>query len=98
MPEKEIALPDPKFHSHVSLEQAIFRRRSHRAFGVQGLTWEQIGQLAWAAQGITGRDARWRTAPSAGALHPLELYVLFPRHAYRYIPVEHKLRHTALSP
>jgi SagB-type dehydrogenase family enzyme len=76
----------------VSVEEAIATRRSRRSFGGRRLTWDQIGQLAWAAQGITGEDRRWRAAPSAGALHPLELYVLFSDSSYLYDPVNHSLR------
>jgi SagB-type dehydrogenase family enzyme len=56
------------------------------------LSWEEIGQLCWSAQGITGDDGRWRAAPSAGALHPVTLYVLTEKNAYRYDPAEHALR------
>jgi SagB-type dehydrogenase family enzyme len=55
------------------------------------LSWEEIGQLAWSAEGITGEDGRWRAAPSAGALHPVTLYILSEKNAYRYDPLEHTL-------
>ena len=58
----------------------------------------QISQLLWAAQGITSRDGG-RTAPSAGALYPLELYVVaakvegLPKGIYKYRPRSHDLLH-----
>jgi SagB-type dehydrogenase family enzyme len=92
MPEQVISLPTPRLSGAVSVEEAISTRRSIRSFDRRKLSWEQIGQLAWAAQGITGDDRRWRVAPSAGALHPLELYVLFSDSSYHYDPVTHSLR------
>lgn len=46
-----------------------------RYFRDQALTKEELGQLLWAAQGVTGPE-EGRAVPSAGALYPLELYVL----------------------
>jgi SagB-type dehydrogenase family enzyme len=66
-----------------------------RAFRHQALTWDQLGQLLWAAQGTTGTDAK-RAAPSAGALYPLELYVVaghvewITAGVYRYLPRTHE--------
>jgi SagB-type dehydrogenase family enzyme len=51
------------------------RRRSIREFASGALTLAQVGQILWAAQGNT--DPRGlRTAPSAGALYPLETYLV----------------------
>ena len=56
---------------------------------------EQLSQLLWAAQGVTG--VRYRTAPSAGALYPLEVYVAvgnvegLDAGVYRYAPGAHAL-------
>lgn len=98
VPEQVISLPTPRLSGAVSVEEAIATRRSSRSFGGRQLTWDQIGQLAWSAQGITGEDRRWRAAPSAGALHPLELYVLFSDSSYLYDPVTHSLRfHQAID-
>jgi SagB-type dehydrogenase family enzyme len=85
-------LPAPQLKGERSLEEVISRRRSGRRLRDQALSWEQIGQMAWAAQGITGDDPRWRAAPSAGALHPLELYVILRKDVYRYDPMAHELR------
>ncbi len=74
----------------MSLEQAITVRRSRRHFLPKPLTLEQIGQLAWAAQ---GQDAgsRYRTTPSAGATYPLELFVITDKGMFRYLPDKHSL-------
>jgi len=69
-----ITLPDPATDGALSLEETLARRRSVRSFAAAPLTLGQVSQLLWAAQGSTYRGER-RTAPSAGALYPLELYL-----------------------
>ena len=67
-------LPEPRDKSDVSLEEAIRDRRSVRAYKSGPLTLNEVAQLLWSAQGITGRDG-FRAAPSGGATYPLETYV-----------------------
>jgi len=74
----------------MSLEKAIAARRSWRDFSPQPLTLEQISKLAWAAQGQEPRN-RYRTAPSAGATYPLELFVVSSEGLFRYLPASHSL-------
>lgn len=70
-----IDLPPPTQSGQTSLQQLLQQRRSIREYRTEPLSLANVGQLLWAAQGIT--DARGlRTAPSAGALYPLELYVV----------------------
>ncbi len=85
-----ITLPKPKQDGTISLEKAIAVRRSQRDFLPQSLTLEQIGQLAWAAQGQEA-GGRYRTSPSAGATYPLELFVVFKEGLYHYLPAKHSL-------
>lgn len=92
--EEVITLPAPRQQGPLSLEEALARRRSVREYGPRPLTWEEIGQLLWAAQGITSPQG-FRTAPSAGALYPLEVYVVLPEGVYHYLPQAHQLRRTA---
>lgn len=84
-----IALPEPRTRSDVSLEETLARRRSARQYTDERLTLDEISQLLWAAQGIT-RDWGARTAPSAGALYPLEVYVATPDGLYHYLPDGHR--------
>jgi SagB-type dehydrogenase family enzyme len=85
-----MSLPLPREQGPLSLEQAIARRRSVRSFTDQGLMSVELSQLLWAAQGIT--DPRgFRAAPSAGALYPLELYVVSTNGFYHYQPHGHQL-------
>lgn len=86
-----IALPAPRTSGSVSLEQAIARRRSIRSFTAERLTREELGQLLWAAQGVTEPSSGRRAAPSAGALFPLELYALTSDGVFWYRPAEHRM-------
>jgi SagB-type dehydrogenase family enzyme len=84
-------LPAPRRSGATSLEDAIARRRSVRDFAARALTNEQIGQLLWAAQGMTNRAQGLRAAPSAGALYPLEVFVVSATGTYLYEPNAHAL-------
>jgi SagB-type dehydrogenase family enzyme len=86
-----IALPGPTLDGGMSLEAAIAARRSVREYADQRLIWKEIGQLAWAAQGITDPGGRFRAAPSAGALYPMELYFVAADGLYHYLPEGHKM-------
>jgi SagB-type dehydrogenase family enzyme len=87
---QEMALPEPRLRGEMSLEETLAQRRSVRSFTEEELTLEEISQLLWATQGLT---AAWggRTAPSAGALYPLEVYVATANGLYHYVPQGHKV-------
>lgn len=91
-----ISLPAPSRAGEVSVESALAARRSVRSYSKQALTLADVGRLLWAAQGVTGPDGK-RTAPSAHAVHPLEVAVVvqnvdgLARGAYRYLPARHAL-------
>ena len=87
-----IDLPEPRLKSDVSIEETLAKRRSIREFTAEKLSMEEIGQLLWAAQGITEPTHGYRTAPSAGATYPLEIYVVTPDGFHQYVPQGHKLR------
>jgi len=90
-------LPGAKTEGRVSLERAILERRTVRSFGSGPLSPEQLGQLLWAAQGLTGSLGMKRAAPSAGALYPMTVYVVaggvrrLNAGVYRYSPKGHRL-------
>ncbi|HEU5171872.1 MAG TPA: SagB/ThcOx family dehydrogenase [Gemmatimonadales bacterium] len=69
----------------MSLTHALRTRRSVREFRADRLSAAELSQLAWSAQGIT-HEAGYRTAPSAGALYPLELYLATADGLFRYRP------------
>ncbi len=87
----ELPLPSPRLDGVRSLEAVIAARRSVRSFTSQELTLEEIGQLLWAAQGITGPKEYLRAAPSAGGCCPLEFYVCWKEGVWRYRPRGHQL-------
>jgi len=89
---KVIQLPEPNRSGAVSLETAINMRRSVRQFADTPLNFAQIGQLAWAGQGITDKQQGLRAAPSAGALYPIELYFVMPEGLFVYNPEGHSLK------
>lgn len=89
-PADRIALPPPSSAGRMSLDEALARRRSVREFAAKPLTEAELAQLLWAAQGITHPEG-YRTAPSAGALYPLELYVATPAGFFHYDPRRHQL-------
>ncbi len=70
-----IQLPEPRYDGDVSVEHALRMRRSVRSYKDDPLNLSEISQILWSAQGIASRR-RYRTAPSAGALYPLEVYVI----------------------
>ncbi len=88
--EERVALPRPTLKGALSLEEALAGRRSVREFRHDSLTLPQISQLLWAAQGITHEEGH-RTAPSPGALYPLEVYVVQASGLYHYDPSRHDL-------
>jgi SagB-type dehydrogenase family enzyme len=85
-----IELPAPRLKGTLTLEEILYKRRSVREFTEEQLTLEELGQLLWAAQGMT-HPAGYRTAPSAGALYPLEVYVIQQEGVYHYDPQGHRL-------
>lgn len=74
----------------MALEATLAARHTVRDFGPGALTLEEIGQLLWAAQGVTHGKGR-RTAPSASGLNALETYVITEDGIARYLPDEHAL-------
>lgn len=85
-------LPDPQIDGGPPLWEIIEARRSERSYGGEPMTKDELSQLLWAAQGITAEDYGYklRTAPSAGALYPIETYLEIkritdmPRGIYHY--------------
>jgi len=107
-----IPLPPPRQDSRTSVEKAISQRRSAREYAEGALSVVEISQILWAAQGFTQEKKdpprmwnpkyEWqgglRAAPSAGALYPMEIYVLagnvegLAKGVYKFIPKNHSLK------
>jgi SagB-type dehydrogenase family enzyme len=109
--EFDIKLHDPERDSNVSLEESLNNRRSIRDYLKDPLSLSDISQILWAAQGITKikenppsswQGKEWmggrRTAPSAGGLYPIELYLAVGKvkdlspGLYKYHPKLHSIR------
>lgn len=88
---QEITLPAPATAGGMSLNEALLRRRSVRGFDAKPLSQQQLGQLLWAAQGITDPATGHRAAPSAMAKYPLTVYVCRADGVFKYEPQGHKL-------
>jgi len=73
-----LVLPRPEVKGGPPLWEVIARRRSRRSYTRRPLPLVMLSQLLWAAQGISGATEGYelRTTPSAGALYPVETYVL----------------------
>jgi SagB-type dehydrogenase family enzyme len=84
-------LPPPVAEGRMSLEEAIASRRSVRTFAGEPLTLKDISQLCWAGQGVTEPTGGFRASPSAGALYPIELYVVTADGIDHYQPKNHQL-------
>ncbi len=92
-----IKLPSPQKKGTLSLEETLERRRSIREYYPSPLTLIEVSQILWSAQGITEKTTGKRTAPSAGATYPLEIFLVVGEvegldpGIYRYIPQSHSL-------
>ena len=91
------SLPQPVLKGTTSLEETLAARRSVRNFTDKPLTLDQIAQLCWAGQGITEPKKGLRTAPSAGATFPIELYIVTADGVDHYLPAGHKLQRHAVG-
>ena len=72
------ALPKPEYPQGTDLWDLLMKRRSRRTFDTErSVPLERLTRLLWATQGATRRygDVVFRTAPSAGALYPVETYL-----------------------
>ena len=96
MSKKIINLPEFKTVGEVSLESALKNRKSVRDFKDDALSLEQVSQILWAAHGVSHGD-NYYTVPSAGALFPLEIYLIaekvedLAQGLYHYLPIGHKV-------
>jgi SagB-type dehydrogenase family enzyme len=88
---KPHTFPKPTLKGTVSIEETLAARRSVRAYATRPLSDAHLGQLLWAAQGITAKGRGLRTAPSAGALYPIEIYVFLDDGVHHYSPANHAL-------
>lgn len=93
-------LPQAKTNGTIAVERAIYQRRTVRSFAMaKMLSLEQLAQLLWSAQGVTGKEGIKRSVASAGALYPMDVYVVageggvakLQAGVYHYEPRKHML-------
>jgi SagB-type dehydrogenase family enzyme len=74
----DISLPKPSYKGTVTVEEALTARRTHRSFKPQGISLQQFSQILWGGYGVTAKNfgLYLKTAPSAGALYPLDIYAV----------------------
>ena len=73
----KISLPDPDF-STANIWECLAKRRSLRDYKPEPLSLKELSSLLWATQGktLTSAHSFYRAAPSAGALYPIETYIV----------------------
>jgi SagB-type dehydrogenase family enzyme len=97
---EQIKLPKPELIGEQSVELLLQQRRSVRFYQNTALNLAEVGQLLWSAQGVSNAQGL-RTAPSAGALYPLKLFIVVGNvkelspGIYQYNPEDHSLQKTA---
>jgi len=74
---EKVPLPREFADSGANLWEILQNRRSRRKYSGGHISLNHLAALCWAAQGITARAGEHylRTAPSAGALYPIETYI-----------------------
>ncbi len=96
--DEVVTLPSPDHAGNLPVEAALAARRSVRAYSEGPLHIDEISQLLWSAAGISCEETGYRTAPSAGATFPLELYLVvgdvvsLSSGLYHYETEGHRLR------
>ena len=93
---ESVELPEVSASRDQTFVDLMYERRSVRRFAPGEITLQHLANILFAAQGIT-RQNRFRTVPSAGALYPLEVYVVsgavqgLADGVYAYRPQDHEL-------
>jgi SagB-type dehydrogenase family enzyme len=99
-PDSEaISLPEPDLSSGESIWDVMRQRRSIRDYSSEEVSINELSILLWGIQGVTARRGNYafRTSPSAGALYPIETYILVNRvnglepGVYHYNVLNHSL-------
>jgi SagB-type dehydrogenase family enzyme len=95
-PPQTVQLPAARTEGSMTLQAALWARRSVRTLRPDAVPLAEAAQLLWAAQGKNRPDGH-RTAPSAMAVYPLEVYLVagnvdgLAAGVYRYRSATHDL-------
>jgi len=96
---RRLALPEPGVFTTMTLDEVLRKRKSIRVYTLEPLQLKELSYLLWAANGLRCREEglEFRTAPSAGALYPIETYLIVGNVAdldpgvYHYTVQKHEL-------
>ncbi len=102
---KKIKLDFPNIPIKNFFDDLLIKRKSIRDFSKKTLSVEELSYLLWASTGIQRKEFgfEYRTAPSAGALYPIETYLVInnvenvPKGFYHYLIKEHCLEELKLG-
>lgn len=87
----EIALLRPDTTGGMSVNEALWNRRSWREYAPEALSLEELSGVLWAAAGVNRPDGVHLTAPSALGLYPIRVYAFLQEGVYRYDAPAHRL-------
>ncbi|MFC1480208.1 SagB/ThcOx family dehydrogenase [Candidatus Omnitrophota bacterium] len=75
---RKTELSHPDSLETLPLDTTLKKRKSIRDFSTNPISKEELSYLLWASTGIERREAgyEFRTSPSAGALYPIETYLV----------------------
>lgn len=96
---KKVRLDKPEILPDLTLDDILKKRKSIRNFSEKPINKQQLSFLLWASTGIQREELgfEFRTAPSAGALYPVETYLVLnnvkeiPKGVYHYSIKDHSL-------
>lgn len=102
---KKIKLVKPDISTKNFFNEILMKRRSIRDFSEKPINIQELSYLLWASTGIQRKEFGYdfRTAPSAGALYPIESYLIInnvenvPKGVYHYLIKDHALEELKLG-
>ncbi|MBO4741706.1 MAG: SagB/ThcOx family dehydrogenase [Bacteroidales bacterium] len=90
--ETMIKLNEPNFENTVTLMDALKNRQTNRSFSSQELSWQQLSDILWAANGVNRPDNGKRTAPSARNAQEIDIYAFTSSGVFFYDAENHQLK------
>ena len=90
--ETAIQLNKPDFSNDATLMKALLERQTNRSFSSQELSWQQLSDILWAANGVNRPDNGKRTAPSARNAQEIDIYAFTASGVFFYDAENHQLK------
>lgn len=88
---KTIKFDAPPKALKADVMDALQNRKSAKSFTEKVVSYKEIGNILWAANGINRPETGHRTAPSALNKQDVDLYVFTTQAAYKYDPKAHAM-------